>query len=354
MKKIKVFLGAYINSTNAQNLNCLALAKNLDKEKFEIYTLEIKSGNLNNGEIKSVNIFRCFYPQRISKYIGYFWGIWKSDVVYLPKIELLKWNQFWLKIFGRKNFSTIESILDNEAITNLALSAGNRKKVVNHYKAFENLYSITTFMNQYNRQNHDLISQERILHLGTDISTFLNENKNTETLENILLIGNDLIRKGIYDYFELAKSFPEVKFHIVGTGNGKISVDEEIEKMSLKNIIYHGGLTHSELVDLLKRIDLHILPSHSEGFPKVTLETAASGVPSIVYSDYGAQEWITHALNGFVADNLSDIKMTIQKLLDHPDLLRSNSHNAITMAKKFDWKVLVKEWEQTIEEVVEK
>jgi len=43
MKKIKIFLGAYINSTNAQNLNCLALAKYLDKDKFDVYTLELKS-----------------------------------------------------------------------------------------------------------------------------------------------------------------------------------------------------------------------------------------------------------------------------------------------------------------------
>ena len=34
-KKIKVFLGGYVNCTNAQNLNCRALAKYLDKDKFE-------------------------------------------------------------------------------------------------------------------------------------------------------------------------------------------------------------------------------------------------------------------------------------------------------------------------------
>ena len=39
MKKIKVFLGAYINYTNAQNLNCRSIAEHLDKERFEVYTL---------------------------------------------------------------------------------------------------------------------------------------------------------------------------------------------------------------------------------------------------------------------------------------------------------------------------
>ncbi|MCF6173219.1 MAG: hypothetical protein L3J44_05485, partial [Campylobacteraceae bacterium] len=62
MKKIKVFLGAYINSTNAQNLNCLALAKHLDKTKFDVYTLELYSGNLQIEPMESVITFKVFYP----------------------------------------------------------------------------------------------------------------------------------------------------------------------------------------------------------------------------------------------------------------------------------------------------
>ena len=35
MNRIKVFLGGYINYTNAQNLNCRAIAEHLNKDKFE-------------------------------------------------------------------------------------------------------------------------------------------------------------------------------------------------------------------------------------------------------------------------------------------------------------------------------
>ena len=40
-KKIKIFLGAYLNYVNAQNLNCLAIAKYLDSDKYDIYALKI-------------------------------------------------------------------------------------------------------------------------------------------------------------------------------------------------------------------------------------------------------------------------------------------------------------------------
>ena len=58
-KKIKVFLGTYVNSTNAQNLNCLALAKHLDKTKFEIKTMTLFSGNLPIEKIAGVEYIHC-------------------------------------------------------------------------------------------------------------------------------------------------------------------------------------------------------------------------------------------------------------------------------------------------------
>ena len=37
MKKIKIFLGAFVNYQAAQNINCRSLSKHLDKDKFEVY-----------------------------------------------------------------------------------------------------------------------------------------------------------------------------------------------------------------------------------------------------------------------------------------------------------------------------
>ena len=44
MRKIKVFLGGYINYTNAQNINCRAVAEHLDKENFQVFALTTHFG----------------------------------------------------------------------------------------------------------------------------------------------------------------------------------------------------------------------------------------------------------------------------------------------------------------------
>ena len=82
MKKIKVFLGGYINYTNAQNLNCKAVAKYLDKERFQSFALTNYFGSKDKFNIDT---FNCFKPFSISKHIGFFWGIMKCDIAYLPK-----------------------------------------------------------------------------------------------------------------------------------------------------------------------------------------------------------------------------------------------------------------------------
>ena len=56
----------------------------------------------------------------------------------------------------------------------------------------------------------------------------------------------------------------------------------------------------------VEKMDLLFLPSKSEGFPKVILEVAACGIPSMVYSDYGAKEWMKHMQDGFIIANFDD------------------------------------------------
>ena len=114
-------------------------------------------------------------------------------------------------------------------------------------------------------------------------------------------------------------------------------------------------MNHAQIAELLNEMDLHIFPSRSEGFPKVTLETAAMGVPSVVYGDYGASEWITiSGKNGFVVDTIDEIEAVVKNLQQHPNSLILWAKEAIKLAKSFDWKVLVKDWEKVIETVYNK
>tara|TARA_B100000886_G_scaffold160461_1_gene109391 strand:- start:3199 stop:4230 length:1032 start_codon:yes stop_codon:yes gene_type:complete len=334
--RVKLFLGAYVNCNNAQNLNCLALAKHLDKSQFDITALCLYSQP--QIKIEGVKLFRCIWPNRIFIYWAYFWNIIKADVVYLPKAELLGFNSLMCKLFGKKSFSTIEGILDNTNFQKAKNKSG--LNVLNYYARLSQVFSISQYIKHYNFEKHGLISNPKILELGTECQLFLNKTHKTGAITDVILIANNYSKKGVHDFLALANVYSQIKFHLVGEG-------KKIE-YHLPNLIRHGKLSQYELSELLKDIQLHIFPSRSEGFPKVILETASAGVPSLVYSDYGANQWIENYQNGFVVQTLDEMKVVVEELLDNKVSLNHVSKNAIQLGLSYDWKSKINLWQDEI------
>ena len=61
MSKVKIFLGAYLDVINAQNLNCRHIAKYLDKNKFKVYSLSINKQKKIKGITVDVRSKNCLY-----------------------------------------------------------------------------------------------------------------------------------------------------------------------------------------------------------------------------------------------------------------------------------------------------
>ena len=69
--KLNIFLCGYINVINAQNLNCLSIAKYIDKRRFHVHTLSLNSVE-KLDPIEGVSVINCIKPYRISILIGIF------------------------------------------------------------------------------------------------------------------------------------------------------------------------------------------------------------------------------------------------------------------------------------------
>jgi len=351
-RKIKVFLGSYVNMVQAQALNCRALARYLNKDKFIVGARTVYSGDLPIERLSWVRLWHVRYPARIWSRIMYFWGLIWCDVAYMPSPGA--WHWMWIiRLLHKKAFKTIEGAFIGTNMTKaLALKdiAGSKELLHRSLICTGNTYSITEAMKSVNEQVLGLKTKEKVLYLGVDTEGFWNDVKR-ERLTDVAIVGSNLFYKGLNDFFELARRFPLLTFHVIGSGMGKVDPKVEAERTGLKNVVCHGSLIHTELAEVLKGIQLHVFPSRAEGFPKVTLETAAAGVPSLVYDDYGADEWIIHGESGFVVKTLDEMAGVVQRLLDEPELLQKVSEGAWAMAQRFDWKVLVKDWEREIEKI---
>lgn len=98
-------------------------------------------------------------------------------------------------------------------------------------------------------------------------------------LKNIVYVGRVSTLKGIKEILCAAERIPEIYFNIVGPDDGHI-----LDKITLSNVIYHGSMSHDQVIRIMKNMDALLLPSYSEGFPLVVLEAMACGLPIVATS----------------------------------------------------------------------
>lgn len=350
-KKIKVFLGGYVNFLNAQNINCRALSEYLDKDKFDIWTIFFWYQNASDFEkVPGVHYLRSLRPGRFLGWIPFFLGIIFCDVAYLPKGDYNALTRIVAKLSGCKLFTTLEGVLRGTNISKLS----NPQEYIEHFRSFEpNLYSITKYMADAASYDFQLNFNPKVLYLGVKADQFVGESYSRTELKNIVLVGNNLKYKGLCDFLAAAENFPKLTFHVIGGGDMS-DEDRAAYLTKHRNLVLHGVCDHAKMSKILAGIDLMFFPSRSEGFPKVMLETACAGVPTLCYSDYGANEWIDSGRNGFVVDTYQQAKDVIQDLIDNSGKLESVSTAAIELGKSFDWKIVIKSWEEEIEKITGK
>jgi len=338
MSKIKVFLGGYINYTNAQNLNCRAVAEYLDNNKFEVLALTTHFGK---NEHFKVNTFNCLKPFSFSKHLGFLWGILNCDAAYLPKhIDTPLWVLKLAKLLKKPIFTTIEGNITDLSKPNLVALFGTKKKMINHFSYFNQVFGISHFLIQ---ETQSVLSMnDTPLTLGVNIHQF--NPKTAQELRSIVFVGGLIKRKRVDEFLRLAKFYPQINFNIVGNGPEK----NNLEKMASSNVVFHGVLSHAKINVIFQQSDLLFLPSKSEGFPKVILESASAGIPSIVYNTYGASNWINHRKNGFIVNDFDEVKGIIYELLNNSKLLQSISKNTKELASGYNWENVVKDWEKII------
>lgn len=356
MPRIKLFLGGYVNYLNAQNINCRALSETLDSGRFDITAMLFPLQTAADfRRVPGVRYLRMRRPGRLWRYILYFIGIARADVAYLPKGEISGFCLAVARCFKTNVFTTVEGLLDDFGLSLTRMTDTQKATYIANYAKFEpNLYAITRHISRDVAERRGLRFADRILYLGVNSEKFNSAGRRHGSLSNIIFIGNTPSIKNISDFFSAAEAFPGIRFHIVGGNELKNgTVKSYIADHGLANVTYHGRLDHTALAELLKSMDLMYFPSRSEGFPKVHLETACAGVPTLCYSDYGASEWIDSGRNGLVVDTPEEALREIERLRENPEELRALSEGAVELGRKFDWKNTVGIWAEEIERLAE-
>lgn len=162
--------------------------------------------------------------------------------------------------------------------------------------------------------------------------------RKVERQENkIVFVGHVIIPKGVCELVKACTQIQGIELHIIGT------IDDQMRNM-IADAVYdcgktdwlkmRGGIPHEEVIKEMLSSKIFALPSYTEGFPNVILESMACGC-GIVATPVGAipemlnfQDDAACGLLTAVKDS-DELKKNLELLLNNKELCDILSSNAV-------------------------
>ncbi len=206
--------------------------------------------------------------------------------------------------------------------------------------------AITDWIAQYYAASFDG-KPSGVLPVGVDCGLFSPPGEDLRKGATALFVGALLKRKGVLDLLEVAAHFPGVQFRIIGAGrNGfEHTVAGKIAQLGLTNVALEGGKSQASIAEAMQQSDVFLLPSRTEGLPKVTLEAAAAGLPCIVFRDYETPS-VVDGVTGFQVATREEMIEKLSLLLQDTQLRMRMGAAARQHAQEFDWNKISRSWEK--------
>ena len=168
----------------------------------------------------------------------------------------------------------------------------------------------------------------------------------------LCFVGHVIPTKGVYELVEACKGIKDVKLHVFG----KITpeVQEKMHKLADDGdwLVFRGEVDHQQVIRELLTTNVFVLPTYTEGFPNVILESMACGC-AIATTPVGA---IPEMLDMTSAEpcglccepkDVEGLRRNIQYFLDHPEKAREYGNRAVKRVNEMY--AVPKVWEQMVE-----
>jgi N-acetyl-alpha-D-glucosaminyl L-malate synthase BshA len=147
----------------------------------------------------------------------------------------------------------------------------------------------------------------------------------------------------------------KVKLIIIGDGEERQALKHLVKQLHLEDrVIFVGKIPNEKVPNYMTIADIFVLPSLSEGFPIVTLEAMASGLPIIASRIGGMPEIVEDGVNGFLVEpaNPRDIAEKVTFLLKDEELRGRISKKNKEKIKNYSWEKIIEKLEEIFLEVI--
>ncbi|MFZ8811056.1 MAG: glycosyltransferase family 4 protein [Pyrobaculum sp.] len=153
------------------------------------------------------------------------------------------------------------------------------------------------------------------------------------------------------------QKLPSLKCIIAGKGDPRTysSLETLIKQLNLSDtVVLLGIISEYDKIKLLKSAWVYVFPTMKEGFGMSALEAQATGTPVVAYKVPGVTDSVKNGITGILVEdgNITELANAILKILQDEDLRYRLSVRAMLWARRFEWKVISKKFEEILNKII--
>ena len=198
--------------------------------------------------------------------------------------------------------------------------------------------------------------------LSPNIEKIIERSHNIDRNDNtVLFVGHVIRTKGVYELAEACSSIENINLKIVGLYSNIVKnelLDIYKKNNNISKIEFTGNIPVDDVIKEMLSCTVFALPTYTEGFPNVILESMACSCP-IVTTNVGAIPEMLDIKNEnaygicIKPRQVQELKDSIIKLLDNKELANNFGQNAQKRVKNMYsiyviWRQMCKIWDTTI------
>ena len=174
----------------------------------------------------------------------------------------------------------------------------------------------------------------------------------------LLFAGHGIRTKGVYELVNACKQIPNIKLRMIGNISDEVKNELQLMADNSDWLDVAGEYPYEKTILEMLSCDVFVLPTYTEGFPNVILESMACGC-AIVTTPVGAIPEMLEKEDGknygilVAPKDVNELKDGIREMIDNENLkqeCRRNVQQRVNERYNIDsvWKQMLEIWKRTI------
>lgn len=212
---------------------------------------------------------------------------------------------------------------------------------------------------------YGFVGVETIIPNGVDMSLFAFQQRvdteKNKSSQRVIITTSRLVEKNGVDVLiravaEAKKIVPAIKCYIIGDGPERSALEKLTHELGLsRDIIFLGSIPYEEIPFYLRKADVFVRPSRSEGMGNSFVEALSVGIPIIGTPMGGIPDIIKEGITGIFCrvDDYVDVAQKILMILNDASLVaRMRENGRRLVEEKFLWDTIARSYGDFFEKLL--